>query len=307
MSTSPPGSNDAALPASVVIPTFNRPDRLARCLQGLAGMRSARADFEVIVVDDGGSRPLADIIAGFKDRLNVRLIRQENAGPAAARNAGAAQARGSLLAFTDDDCVPDPEWLVQLLAAHQEQPGALLGGLTINALAENLLSEASQQLVSYLYDYHERTSGAPAFFTSNNMALARALFLEAPFDTSFRLAAGEDREFCDRWLARGRTLHRADGAVIYHYHQLGPAAYWRQHFNYGRGAFHFHVARARRSGSVRLEPLSFYSGLLLFPLRGRAPLLRRGLVSFWLGISQAANAAGYFAEKWRERQAAAGD
>ncbi|HSJ15407.1 MAG TPA: glycosyltransferase [Longimicrobiales bacterium] len=284
---------------SVVVPTFNRPERLSRCLEGLSRQTTGRDAFEVIVVDDGGAASLEDVIARFGDTLQVRLLRQPNAGPAAARNAGASAARGRVLAFTDDDCVPGPGWLEHMRSAWRLHPTGLIGGTTVNALAGNVFSEASQELVAYLYSYHDAASGQPAFFTSNNMALARDLFLEGPFDTSFRLAAGEDREFCDRWLARGRTLHFAREAVIHHYHDLDPRRYWRQHFNYGRGAFHFHVARARRSGAVRLEPISFYTGLLRFPLHSRRPLLRRTSLSFWLGVSQAANAAGYFYEKWR--------
>lgn len=285
--------------ASVVVPTYNRPDRLARCLEGLSALASARDAFEVVIVDDGGAIPLDEIVRPFSSRMDVRLIRQDNTGPAGARNAGARAARGRMLAFTDDDCVPDPGWLDHLLAAHAREPDALIGGTTVNALHENLLSEASQELVSYLYAYNDAAGGQPAFFTSNNMAVARELFLDEPFDTSFRLAAGEDRELCDRWLARGRTLRFAPDAVIHHYHRLSPAGYWKQHFNYGRGAFHFRVARARRGDSVRLEPLSFYTGLVVSPLRRRGPLHRRVLLSFWLGVSQAANAAGYFHERRR--------
>jgi glycosyltransferase involved in cell wall biosynthesis len=283
--------------ATVIVPTFNRPARLTRCLHGLSGQDVGRDAFEVIVVDDGGADPLDAIVEPFGARLDVRLIRQANAGPAAARNAGAAAARGRMLAFTDDDCVPEPAWLAQLVRAHERYPNGLIGGATVNALSRNMLSEASQELVSYLYAYNDATSGQPAFFTSNNMALARDAFLDGPFDTSFRLAAGEDREFCDRWLANGRAMHFAPDAVIMHYHELSSRAYWRQHFNYGRGAFHFHAARARRSGGVKMEPLSFYTGLVLFPFRSRRPLLQRAAVSFWLGVSQAANAAGYFYER----------
>jgi GT2 family glycosyltransferase len=286
-----------ALSASVVVPTFNRPARLAHCLEGLSRQVADHAAFEVIIVDDGGSTPLDVVVEPFHDSLNVRLIRQRNSGPAAARNAGAAAARGQLLAFTDDDCVPERDWLTHLIRAHEKYPNGLIGGTTFNALSSNMLSEASQQLVSYLYAYNDATSGQPAFFTSNNMALARDAFLAGPFDTSFRLAAGEDREFCDRWLANGRTMHFVPEAVIRHYHELSSRGYWRQHFNYGRGAFHFHAARARRSGGVKMEPLSFYTGLVLFPFRSRRPLLQRAAISFWLGVSQAANAAGYFFEK----------
>jgi glycosyltransferase involved in cell wall biosynthesis len=164
---------------SVIIPTRNRPDQVRACLAALAA-QTRRADrFEVIVVDDGSDQALAPVTDGFKDRLQVTLLGQTGAGPATARNLGAASARASLLAFTDDDCQPAPDWLDVLVARHQETPEAALGGHTINAVSGNVYSEASQLLVDYLYEYHTRKRGwrpssptePPAFFTSNNLAV----------------------------------------------------------------------------------------------------------------------------------------
>ena len=67
--------------------------------------------FEVIVVDDGSEPPMDSVVSFFRDRLELVLLSQANSGPAAARNTGAAQAKGKFLAFTDDDCTPAPDWL----------------------------------------------------------------------------------------------------------------------------------------------------------------------------------------------------
>ena len=90
---------------SIVIPTFARSALLRRCLDGMTRLEATAFLFEVIVVDDGGPEPLDSLIASYADRLDLRLIRQSRAGPAAARNAGVALARGRFLAFIDDDCV----------------------------------------------------------------------------------------------------------------------------------------------------------------------------------------------------------
>ena len=119
------------------------------------------------------------------------------------------------------------------------------------------------------------------------------------FDTGFPLAAGEDRELCDRWLRHGHRLLYAPEAVVFHAHALSPRRFWRQHFNYGRGAFHFHQARARAGGSggrVRVEPPSFYLNLLRYPL-ARARGRRAAALTALLVVSQIANAAGYFRER----------
>lgn len=289
--------------ASVVIPTFDRPDRLVGCLDGICGLAADPHSFEVLVVDDGSTLDLQPILQPYRDRLQLQLIRQQNAGPAAARNTGARHASGHVLAFTDDDCVPDPNWLTELLRSHQHHPTSIIGGRTINALTDNLFAEASQDVVAYLYDYYAAVSGAPAFFTSNNMMVERDIFLAlGGFSAAFRLAAGEDRELCDRWLARGHTLRYAERAVIRHYHGMDLRRFWRQHLNYGRGAFLFHAVRKERGARRTMEPPSFYLQLLLFPLRQRRSAPRGLAGAALMALSQAANAAGYFQERRAPRK-----
>ena len=91
-----------AIEVSIVIPTYGRPDQLAACLDSLEALDYPRDRFEVIVVDDGSPQPLPP----YGGALRVTLVRQAHAGPAAARNTGAAASRGRWLAFTDDDCRP---------------------------------------------------------------------------------------------------------------------------------------------------------------------------------------------------------
>src|SRR5262245_32282371 len=117
---------------SVVVPTYNRPAQLARCLGALAALDYPRERFEVIVVDDGGTCDVKAVVDPFREQLNMTLVQQRNAGPAAARNAGVAAARNDLLAFTDDDCAPHREWLRQLAPPLTVDSGVLVGGECIN-------------------------------------------------------------------------------------------------------------------------------------------------------------------------------
>ena len=96
---------------SIVIASYRRPGPLAACLQSLAQLDYPRDRFEAVVVDDGSQPSLAPVVEAARGPLEVRFLRQKNAGPATARNTGAAQARGRFLAFTDDDCAPSPDWL----------------------------------------------------------------------------------------------------------------------------------------------------------------------------------------------------
>lgn len=245
---------------SIVIPTYNRPDRLCTCLEAIAKIEYPRENFETIVVDDGSKLPLDSIVFPFKPDLNLKLLRQENAGPASARNAGAAIATGKFIVFTDDDCLPTANWLSILATQFASNPQGLIGGQTINALPENVYSTASQLLINYLYEYYNHDEATANFFASNNFALPVETFRSiAGFDTTFSLAAGEDREFCDRWLDCGGRLVYAPQAQVYHAHHLTLPTFWRQHFNYGRGAFYFHQSRSQRSRSpISVEPIQHF-------------------------------------------------
>lgn len=285
---------------SVIIPTYRRPRQLAACLQSFTRLDYSRDCFEVIVVVDGSEMPPEATIAAFRDQLDVTLLWQPNAGPAVARNTGAAQAKGQFLAFTDDDCRPAPDWLKSLAVCFAKDPDCLIGGRTINALPDNPYSCASQLLIDYLYSYYNADPDQARFLTSNNLALAADHFRAiGGFDSTYPRAAAEDRELCDRWLFHGRRMIYAPDALVYHAHHMTFWTFWRQHFNYGRGAYFFHHLRARRgNGRINIEPPSFYLMMLRFPIvqarYGRALSLTGLLV-----LTQIANASGFFWERGR--------
>ncbi|MGG6266422.1 glycosyltransferase family 2 protein [Leptolyngbya sp. AN03gr2] len=282
---------------SIVIPTFNRPVQIFACLQSISRLDYPRDRFEVIVVNDGGVSPN---IEPFQF-LNLSVIDQDNAGPASARNTGASHAKGQFLVFTDDDCSMLPNYL-SVLESHCSEQG-LIGGKTLNALPHNVFSTASQILIDYLYEYYNRDPNRASFFASNNFAMLRDRFRAlGGFHTGFPLAAGEDREFCDRWLAQGYPLLYAPDAQIAHAHSLTLAKFWRQHLNYGRGAYCFHQIRAeRQQESIKVEPLKFYWKLLTYPFvcRSTQPPI---LLSMLLFVSQVANVYGFFLERWQQRR-----
>jgi glycosyltransferase involved in cell wall biosynthesis len=287
---------------SVIIPTYERPGLLAECIRALARLDYPAERFEVIVVDDGSAVAPAAELEEFGELLDVRLLTQANAGPAAARNRGAAAARGHFLAFTDDDCAPDAGWLRALAARFAETPDRLVGGRTLNALPANPHAETSQLIIEVVYEHYNTGPAGPRFFASNNLAAPAELFRAGRgFDEAF--TTSEDREVCDRWLARGLRLAYAPDAVVLHAHALTLRTLWRQHFGYGRGARHFHRARAARgAGGFRPEG-SFYLKLLRASLSRarRASSLAPPLLLFW---AQLANAVGFIYEHARPRVAA---
>ena len=283
---------------SIIIPTYNRLERLANCLGAIALLDYPQDRFEVIVVDDGSDTPLDSVIEPFKNQIDVKLLRQENAGPAAARNAGAMVAKGEYLAFTDDDCQPTSDWLTQFANGFMDAPQAMFGGKTVNALDNNLFSAASQKLIDYLYEYYNPAKGKDAFFASNNIAMPVGNFRALNgFDVSFPLAAAEDRDFCDRSNQQYPMLYMPE-AKVNHYHNLNLATFWKQHFGYGRGAFCFHQLRSKRAAKeLEVEPLSFYFDLLAYPFE-RTSQQPKMIISGLFFLSQVANVAGFFWERF---------
>jgi glycosyltransferase involved in cell wall biosynthesis len=281
---------------SIIVPTYERPAQLATCLEALAHLDYPRERFELIVVDDGGKSPLTGIVEKFRGRLAVRLLAQRNTGPAGARNFGATHARGDFLAFTDDDCAPAAGWLRALASYFARTPDRIIGGRTLNALSLNPYAATSQMIIEVVYAHFNANADDARFFAANNFALAAGLFRRLKgFDETF--ITSEDREFCDRWLARGLGLTYAPEAVIYHAHDLNLRTLWRQHFGYGRGALRFHRARSG-VGKGRFKPdLDFYLKLLCAPA-SEARVFRASQLFTLLLWAQLANAAGFFYEKY---------
>lgn len=290
--------NQAFSSFSVIIPTYRRPEELRVCLGALARLDYPHNCFEVIVVNDGGEVPLEDIIAPFCDQLDVTLLTQTHAGPAAARNIGAARAKGECLVFTDDDCAPASNWLQSLAARFSKSSNCVIGGRTLNAVCNNIYSTASQLLVNYLHTYYNADPNRARFLTSNNLAIPADCFHSiGGFDKTFLRAAGEDRELCDRLLYYGYRLIYASEVVVNHAHALTLHSFWRQHLSYGRGAFRLRQVHTRRGRMhINLEPPSFYLNLLRYPfsqVRGWRALL----IVFLIVISQIANATGFLSER----------
>ena len=280
---------------SVVIPTYCRPRHLSNLLSSLTRLTYQSSMFEVIVVDDGGDTPLEPVISKFRGQINITLLRQENKGPAMARNYGTSQTKGEYLAFTDDDCLPDPNWLQALAYSFRESPCCLCGGKTINIQRKNLYSATTQLRVDYLYERYNPTAKFGAFFLANNLAVSKELFMEmGGFDSTLRF--GEDRDFCYRWVSRGYPLVFAPQAVVYHNHSLTFLSFLQLHFLYGGGNFQF-LKQCTMKGprSITLSPPSWYVDLMLLGIKKEKGL--RGLfLTLLLMTAQMAYTAGLFWE-----------
>jgi len=270
--------------ASVVVPTRDRPDRLARCLLALDAQ--IELPLEVIVVDDGSVDEGA-VDAAVGDRHRVRVVRAGGSGPAAARNVGAALAGGDVVCFTDDDCRPGPGWIAALVDAVAGGAPAVAGP-TRNALPDDRWATASQLITNHLAE-RSRRLGTP-FAPTSNLAVRADVTRELRFDESFPLAAGEDREWCDRLAAAGHRLAWAPDAWVDHHQELSARRFLAQQARYGRGAAHL-----RAVGAHRAQGVGFHAGLL------RRALTEGPAVAALVVLAQMATAWGFTSERRSQR------
>ncbi len=199
---------------SIIIPAYNAEATLGVCLE--ACLAQTYPDVEVIVVDDGSTDATPRIAQGFP----VHYIRQENRGPAAARNHGAAEAKGSILAYTDADCVPEPEWIERLAAGFAEGVGAVGGTYALTSPEKALARMVHEEIAAR----HARFAQEVDFLGSFNVAYRKEVFeAVGGFDETFTMASGEDNDLAYRIYDKGYKLRFVPEARVAHFH---PTRLW---------------------------------------------------------------------------------
>jgi len=210
--------------ASVIIPAYNAEKTLAQCLT--ACLNQTLPAHEIIVVDDGSRDDTARVAATFP----VRCVRQDNAGPASARNHGAACAAGDIFVFTDADCIPEPDWLEQLLKGFEEDVAAVGGTYGI----ANPGSRLARMIYREIADRHARLPADVDFLGSFNVAYRREIFESLHgFDERFREASGEDNDLAYRIQDLGGRMRFMPKARVAHYHPQRLLPYLRTQMRHG--------------------------------------------------------------------------
>ena len=199
---------------SVVVATFNRAERLARLLRALAGQTLDPARFEVVIVDDCSTDETPDVLADAVERgeLALRTLRHAaNEGRAKAREDGWRIAAADLIAFTDDDCVPDAGWLEAGLAASVANPGTIVQGRTDPDPAElDRIGPFTRTVSVAAYD--------PAFQTCNILYPRGVLEKVGGFDVEAfgRVHGGEDSDLAWRAIKGGAGAVFVPEALVHH-------------------------------------------------------------------------------------------
>jgi GT2 family glycosyltransferase len=183
---------------------------------------------EILVVNDGSTDNTEEVVERYS---GVRLVTQANAGPAAARNRGALEARGTIILFTDDDCVPMPDWLDAMI-----EPFGDPEVVGVRGVYRTLQTALVARFVQIEYeDRYRLMAGLPRidFIDTYSAAFRRDRFLEMTgYDTSFPVACAEDIELSYRMSARGWKMTFAPAAIVYHTHPDTLSRYLKKKYKF---------------------------------------------------------------------------
>ncbi len=226
-----PVTQKIALPeypkVSVIVCSYNGAKTLRECLTSL--MHLNYPDYEVILVDDGSKDNTQEIVKDFPSVVNIV---QPNMGLSYARNAGAAAAKGAVYAYTDSDCMADPDWLYYMV-------GTLLSGDYVGVGGPNI----SPPAVNWVQAAVAAAPGGPSHVLLTdvvaehvpgcNMAFHAAAFWSVNgFDTEYR-KAGDDVDFCWRLQTNGGVIAFSPSAIVWHYRRFTLTAFRKQQEGYG--------------------------------------------------------------------------
>ncbi len=217
---------------SVVIPVYKRTEWLKRCLQSL-NKQTLKEEFEIIIVDDGSPNQgeITEIIEGVKIRKNIHIIflRQQNRGPAAARNYGISKSSGKIICFLDDDSIASTTWLEHITRPIMESKADFVSGKTL----------------SYYRDLElpvllERSVYNGISWATCNIAYKREIIENlGGFDESFKEPSWEDNEMALRTIWAGYRHQYNREAIVYHPHERTIDEYKKKCLLNGRGAARF--------------------------------------------------------------------
>ena len=210
--------------SSIVIPAYNAENTISNLIEVCLN-QSVKS--EIIIVDDGSTDDTAEVIKKYP----VKYIYQENAGPAAARNAGSKAASGEMVCFTDSDCIPENNWVEKIVNKYTSDQIGGVGGSYDIANKDALLAKC---IYEEIVQRHMRTSSETDYLGSFNLSYRKKVLEETNgFDESFKHASGEDNELSYRVKKAGYKLIFDKDIKVSHYHQTNLLKYLKEQYRHG--------------------------------------------------------------------------
>jgi cellulose synthase/poly-beta-1,6-N-acetylglucosamine synthase-like glycosyltransferase len=210
---------------SVIVPAYNAENTISTCLEHLSNQSYPKASYEIIVVDDGSTDSTCDLIKKF----NVKYRGQANQGPASARNTGVRESVGDIILFTDSDCIPELNWIEEMVAPFQDSDIAGVKG-AYRTKQKELTARFAQAEFEDRYDLLQKSVWIDMVDTYS-AAFRKDVFLSAGgFDENFPVANNEDTDLSYRLFSNGYKLVFTPRACVYHTHPDTIAKYLKIKF-----------------------------------------------------------------------------
>ena len=281
---------------SVVVPTYNRPEKLNNCLSSILS-QEYRGEFEIIMVEDDASEKSKPIIDSLNQDGKIRYFSQNHKGPAVARNFGVSKAIYDYIAFTDDDCVVPANWLSAIESGFKQYKNAgAVGGFMeapTEVLKQNVFSRYESFMTRTVYG-----TGSKEIFGgfevptggTNNIAYKKSVLSEIKgFDETFPVAAGEDADLKLRVVSKGYKILYIP-LKVEHFHLFGWKSFIRQSWIRGIGSYYFHQKHGGGLGLFGILGMLFLLPLIFInDLRKGIPLqiaLLKKIACFFDFVSQ---------------------
>ena len=287
---------------SIIIPVYNSEKTIEKCIKSVFNQYYPKDNYEVIVVDDGSTDNSLDLI---KDYSSIKLIRQENRGPAAARNLGVKHAKGRYIVFTDSDCIVNKHWLEYIEEGFKNYPK--ISGLGGEILNGNL---SLMGKVSHLIDFGGNVDNKEGFIKtmsipSANISYKRDIFIEIG-GFNEKLVTMEDRELNWRFVKNNHKILCYPQVKVFHYANISFLNLIKKRFY--RAKTFLEARKLHKDMPLRIYNKSKIIFLLLLPFYIGGTFIRTFLnsytrklgyhiflipflvlilnISFWLGVTK---------------------
>lgn len=273
---------------SIIVPVFNRPDEVDELLESLTHQKEK--DFEVVIVEDGSSKPCKDVCNKYAGKLDIHYYNKENSGPGQSRNYGAERANGEYLLILDSDVVVPEGYLSAISKELKREPADAFGGPD----RAHSSFTPTQKAISYSMTSFFTTGGIRGGKKKLDKFYPRSFNMGIRSDVYKRLGGfskmrfGEDIDFSIRIFKAGCRCRLFPDAWVYHKRRTDFRKFWRQVFNSGIARINLYKKYPESLKIVHLLPMVFTVGVFFLLC-----VFVFGLLSYAINYSAPTASAGH--------------
>jgi cellulose synthase/poly-beta-1,6-N-acetylglucosamine synthase-like glycosyltransferase len=251
---------------SIIIPTFNRSNKISRCFDSLFNQTYPKDRYEVIIINDGSKDNTEEVLKEYQKKAPCAFIwdTQENQGIAKATNSGISRSKGDFICFTGDDCIPENDWIAKLINGFNDDT-------RIGAVGGKVISyQTNTPVQQFIEDAH--VLDQEAFIKKNTLITGSAAYRKQVlmdikgFDNF--LIACVDLDISIKTQILGYKLRYVPEAIVYHDHPATAKGLFSQQYRNGKGYVQLHRKYEKKYNLIYVTCVYGYqilSKLLWFP------------------------------------------